>query len=201
MFSQSIFQIKKKKTMDTNLLNNYVLKAIDAYPYDLQETVENLNYALSYEANNAYALYLMGRLQAEQFGDYEKAKQYYAEALANKMDFQKVYPHYILVLIWNEDFEEAQKLLDFAFTVKGLNKAEVWLKQGQLLENLQAYKKAIKALKRAKLFSCNDDFTRFINSEISRIKIKLNLKRRYHLKIKRRKRNNFFTTQKHCVMV
>ncbi|MGK0378853.1 MAG: hypothetical protein ACJA1Z_002674, partial [Patiriisocius sp.] len=31
--------------MDTNLLNNYVLKAIDAYPYELQETVENLNYA------------------------------------------------------------------------------------------------------------------------------------------------------------
>ena len=29
--------------MDTNLLNNYVLKAIDAYPYELEETVENLN--------------------------------------------------------------------------------------------------------------------------------------------------------------
>jgi len=103
--------------MDTNLLNNYVLKAMDAYPYDLEETVENLNYALSYENHNAYALYLMGRLQAEQFGDYEKAKYYFAEALANKMDFIKVYPKYILVLIWNHDYEEAQKLIDFAHTV------------------------------------------------------------------------------------
>lgn len=174
--------------MDTNLLNNYVLKAIDAYPYDLEETVENLNYALSYEANNAYALYLMGRLQAEQFGDYDKAKQFYAEALSNKMDFQKVYPRYILVLIWNEDFEEAQKLIDFAFTIKGLNKADVWLKQGQLLENLQEYKKAIKALKKAKLFSYNDDFTRFINSETSRIKNKLKPKKKASSKNKKKKK-------------
>ena len=174
--------------MDTNLLNNYVLKAIDAYPYDLEETVENLNYALSYEANNAYALYLMGRLQAEQLGDYEKAKQYYAEALANKMDFQKVYPKYILVLIWNEDYEEAQKLIDFAFTIKGLNKAEVWLRQGQLLENLQAHKKAIKALKKAKLFSCNDEFTGFINSEISRIKDKIKPKKKKSSKNKKAKK-------------
>ncbi len=165
-----------------------MLKAIDAYPYDLEETVENLNYALSYEANNAYALYLIGRLQAEQFGDYEKAKQYYAEALANKMDFQKVYPKYILVLIWNEDYEEAQKLIDFAFTIKGLNKAEVWLRQGQLLENLQAYKKAIKALKKATLFSCNDEFTGFINSEISRIKDKIKPKKQKSSKNKKAKR-------------
>ncbi|WP_405574417.1 tetratricopeptide repeat protein [Winogradskyella sp. Asnod2-B02-A] len=164
--------------MDTNLLNNYVLKAIDAYPYELEETVENLNYALSYEADNAYALYLMGRLQAEQFGDYEKAKQYYAEALANKMDFQKVYSKYILVLIWNEDYEEAQKLIDFALTVKGLNKGTVYLYQGQLFENLQAYKKAIKAFKKAKCFGYNDGFINHLNSEISRVKNKMKPKKK-----------------------
>jgi len=164
--------------MDANLLNNYVLKAIDAYPYELEETVENLNYALSYENDNAYALFLMGQLQAEQFGNYEKAKQYYAEALANKMDFHKVYSKYILVLIWNEDYEEAQKLIDFAFTVKGLNKGEVHLYQGQLFENLQAYKKALKAFKKAKLFGYNDGFISHINSEMSRIKNKMKPKKK-----------------------
>ncbi|WP_179009375.1 hypothetical protein [Winogradskyella forsetii] len=174
--------------MDTNLLNNYVLKAIDAYPYDLEETVENLNYALSYEANNAYALYLMGRLQAEQFGDFEKAKQYYAEALANKMDFQKVYSKYILVLIWNEDYEEAQKLIDFAFTVKGLNKGSVHLVQGQLFENLQAYKKAIKAFKEAKRFGYNDGFINHVNSEISRVKNKMKPKKKKSKSKKKKKK-------------
>ncbi len=164
--------------MDTNLLNNYVLKAIDAYPYDLEETVENLNYALAYESNNAYALYLMGRLQAEQLGDYEKAKQYFAEALANKMDFPKVYQHYILVLIWNEDYAEAQKLIDFALTVKGIGKGLIWYYQGLLFEYQAAYKKAIKALKTAKALGYNDGFINHLNAEISRVKNKMKPKKK-----------------------
>jgi len=159
--------------MDTNLLNNYVLKAIDAYPYELEETVENLNYALSYQSNNAYALYLMARLQAEQFGDYIMAKQYYAEALASKMDFQKVYPRYIQVLLDNEDFDEAQKLIDFALTVKGIDKGNIWCKQGQLHEIKLKHKKAIKALKTAKQFGFNNDFISYIDTEISRNKSKI----------------------------
>ena len=174
--------------MDTHLLNNYVLKAIDAYPYDLEETVENLNYALSYEANNAYALYLMGRLQAEQFEDYEKAKAYYAEALASKMDFHKVYSRYILVLLRNEDYVEAQKLIDYAFTVKGSNKSEIWVLQGQLFECKQTYKEALKAFKQAKRVAFKNDFIRFIDSEISRVKNKIKPGKKKSSKSKKKKR-------------
>lgn len=176
--------------MNTNLLNNYVLKAKDAYPYNLEETVENLNYALSYEANNAYALYLMGRLQAEQFGDFEKAKHYFAEALANKMDFQDLYSEYILVLIQNEDYEEAQKLIDFAFTVKGLGKGLIWQMQGYLFENIQTYKKAVKALKQAKIFGFNNNFRSFIDSEITRVKDKIKPKKKKKSNKKKRKVTN-----------
>ena len=164
--------------MDTNLLNNYVLKAIDAYPYELEETVENLNYALSYESNNAYALYLMGCLQAEQFEDYEKSKQYFAEALANKMDFTKVYPMYILVLLWNEDYEEAQKLIDFAKTVKAVGKSQLFVLQAQLFECLQQPKKALKTFKKAKQMAYNNQYISFIDSEISRVKDKIKPKKK-----------------------
>jgi tetratricopeptide (TPR) repeat protein len=98
-----------------------------------------------------------------------------------------VYSKYILVLIWNEDYEEAQKLIDFAFTIKGLNKGEVHLYQGQLFENLQAYKKALKALKKAKLFGYNDGFISHINSEISRIKNKMNPKKKKSKRKKKKK--------------
>jgi tetratricopeptide (TPR) repeat protein len=165
-----------------------VLKAIDAYPYDLEETVENLNYALSYESTNAYALYLMGRLQAEQFGDHEKAKYYFAEALANKMDFIKVYPKYILVLIWNHDFDEAQKLIDFALTVKAVGKGELLVLQAQLFECQEAYKKALKTFKKAKLFVYNNGYTSYIDSEISRIKNKLKPKKKKSSKSKNKKK-------------
>lgn len=173
--------------MDTNLLNNYMLKAIDAYPYELQETVENLNYALSYENDNAYALYLMGRLQAEQFEDFEKAKYYFAEALANKMDCIKVYPKYILVLIWNQDFHEAQKLIDFAHTIKGVGKGELLVLQASLFECQETYKKALKTFKNAKLFVYNNDYTSFINSEINRVKNKLKPKKKKSSKSKNKK--------------
>lgn len=164
--------------MDANLLNNYLLKAIDAYPYELEEAVENLNYALSYDNDNAYALYLMGRLQAEQFEDYEKAKLYFAEALANKMNFSKVYPIYIQVLLNNEDLEEAQKLINYALTVKGIDKGSIWEKQGQLFEIKQNYKAAIKALNKAKQFGYNDSFISYIDSEILRNKNKLKPKKK-----------------------
>jgi len=179
--------------MDTNLLNNYVLKAIDAYPYELEETVENLNYALSYESHNAYALYLMGRLQAEQFGDYEKAKFYFAEALANKMDFIKVYPKYILVLLWNEDFEEAKKLIDFAHTVKAVGKGELLILEAQLLECQESYKEALKTFKKAKLFIYNNSFMAFVDSEINRVKNKIkpkNKKKKSSKKKKGKKKNS-----------
>lgn len=159
--------------MESSLINNYVLKALDAYPYELEEAVENINYALSYESDNVYALYLMGQVQAEQLGDYEQAKVYYAEALANKMDFHKVYYKYIKVLLWNEDFNEAQKLIDFALTVKGIDKGAILECQGQLFEIKQEYKKAIKAFKKAKMFGFNDWFLNHIEEEISRIKKKI----------------------------
>ncbi|EPR72448.1 hypothetical protein ADIWIN_2618 [Winogradskyella psychrotolerans RS-3] len=180
-----------------------MLKAIDAYPYELEETVENLNYALSYESNNAYALYLMGRLQAEQFGDYEKAKHYYAEALASKLDFHKVYAHYILVLIWNEDYDEAQKLIDFALTVKGVYKSEIHLFQGYVYECLQKYKKALKALKLAKRIAYNNSYVSFIDSEMKRIKNKMKPKKTKKTKSKKKKKNkikNNLTTQKDCAL-
>ncbi|MBR9915467.1 MAG: hypothetical protein GYB32_11690 [Algicola sp.] len=175
--------------MDTNLLNNYVLKAIDAYPYDLEETVENLNYALSYESDNAYALYLMGRLQAEQFGDYEKAKFYFAKALANKMDFIKVYPRYILVLLWNHDFDEAQKLIAFAKTVKAIQKGEILVLEAQLFECQEAYKEALKTFKKAKLFVYNNDYTSFIDAEISRVKKKVTSKKKKKTSSKNKKKH------------
>ncbi|WP_034060517.1 hypothetical protein [Lacinutrix jangbogonensis] len=174
--------------METNLLNNYVLKAIDAYPYELEETVENLNYALSYQNDNAHALYLMGRLQAEKMGDYERAKQYYAEALANKMDFQKIYTHYILVLIWNDDFEEAQKLITFSLTIKGIDRGKVFQLQGSLYEHLETYKKAVKALKKAKQFGYNNDFIAYADSQISRIKNKIKSKKKETSKSKAKKK-------------
>ena len=155
------------------LANNYIFKALDAYPYDLEEAIEALTYALAYDEKNTVALCLMGRIHAEALHNYEKAKEYYAEALAENIHAFNVYPNYINVLLWNEDIEEAEKLIDFAVTVKGSDKAVLYLKKAVLKEQLKKYKKALKFVKIAKEYTYNADFMHSVNEVRDRIKEKM----------------------------
>lgn len=159
--------------MENNLHNNYVFKAMDAYPYELEETLEALNYALSYNSKDAQALCLMGRVYAEQLKDYETAKQYFAEAIAQHMEMPKTYPFYIQTLLWNGDYDEADKLITFGLTIKGTDKALLQLLQGILLEKQGKYKAAIKIFKLANKTATNNCFIEYVNNEISRVKKKM----------------------------
>lgn len=155
----------------------YLFKALDAYPYDLEEAIEALNYALSYDDKNAKALCLMGKVYAEQLGEYEAAKECYAQAMASHMEMPYIYPDYIRTLIMNEDYEEAQKLLDFAMALKAADKAVLYFYQGLLNEVQNEYKEAINAYKQAKKHGLNNEFIRRIEEEIRRVKGKLGKKK------------------------
>ena len=45
--------------------NKYYFEALDFYPYNLPDCLEALNYALSYDSEDADALCLMGRIHSE----------------------------------------------------------------------------------------------------------------------------------------
>lgn len=160
------------KTIDKHLLN-----ALDNYPYSLNETIESLEYALSYDDKNTMAICLMGRIYAEQLLDYETAKEYFSEALSHNIHALEVYPYYIDTLILNEDFTEAEKLIDFALTVKGMDKVNILFKKAWLKEVLRDFKSAKKVLKEIKLLNCNtgndsvlEEFNRRIDNKIGKKK-------------------------------
>jgi len=155
--------------MSTNTHNLYLFKALEAYPWELEKAVEALQYALSYEPDNVAALCLMAKVHVEQLNDYETAKDYYEKALAIDLNATKIYPDYVRTLMLNHDFEEAQKLLDFAKTVKPIGKGSLELLQGQLFENLQEFEKAEAALKQAREWGLNNDFIEFVESELERV--------------------------------
>ncbi len=155
--------------MENNLHNNYLFKAIDAYPYDLEKAVEALNYALAYDPENVKALCLMAQVYNEQLGDYEKAKEYYAKALASRMDIPEVYTDYTRLLVNNDDFKEAQKLIDFALTVKGIDKAGIMLNQAYLFEAQREFEKAEEALNKSKMFGLNNNFIDYVDEVLSRV--------------------------------
>ena len=149
--------------------NLYLFKALDAYPYNLEEAVEALNYSLSYDPNNVMALCLMARVQSEQLGDYHAAIEYFEKALACDMENPKTYASYIHVLMQNDDYVEAQKLIEYAMTVKGIDKGGIALLQGQLYEALFEFEMAESALKEALLLGLNSGFISFVEDELSRV--------------------------------
>lgn len=130
--------------------NKYVLKALDAYPYNLEEASESLEYALSYDREDTTALCLMGRMHGEIFNDFDTSKNYYLEALAVNVHAIEIYPHYINVLIWNEDYTDAEKFIDFALGVKGTNKAWLLYRKACLFEEMKKWNKALKLIKEAR---------------------------------------------------
>lgn len=160
MNESRIIETKKQETMVTN---KYILKAMDAYPYDLEEAIENLEYALSYNSEDTTALCLMGRVRAEVFQDYEGAKEYFQEALAIDVNAKHIYVHYITTLLWNEDFSEADKFIDFALTVKGVNKCMLWFKKALLNEHQRKYKIALSFVHRAREYA-------FVQNELEEAK-------------------------------
>jgi tetratricopeptide (TPR) repeat protein len=155
-------------------IDKYLFQALDNYPYSLEETIESLDYAMSYDSKNTTALCLYGRIQIEQLQNYEEAKRYFQEALAINIDAVAVYPYYIETLLLNEDFEEATKLIDFALTIKGINKMAILLKKVQLLERQQDIKGAIKLMKEVKLVSFAND-TYEIDEVVNRLNAKKDL--------------------------
>lgn len=153
--------------------NKYYFQALDNFPYNMQETIEALNYALSYDGQNAESLCLLGRVYAEVLKDYEIAKNYFAEALQENMDSVATPIYYLYCLINNEDYEEAEKLIDFALKIKGIDKATIYYQKSIILEKKSELKLALKEIKIAKNFTYNDHFMTFLDSRKNFIKKKL----------------------------
>jgi tetratricopeptide (TPR) repeat protein len=156
-------------------IDKYLFQALDNYPYSLEETIESLDYAFSYDAKNTMVLCLYGRIQAEQLMNYEEAKPYFQEALAINIHALGVYSYYLQTLILNEDFEEAQKLIDFALTIKGINKSDIYVKKAILFEAQYEFKKALKEIKNAKLYSLQFAYECNISDVEKRIEGKIDL--------------------------
>lgn len=156
-------------------VDKYLFQALDNYPYCLEETIESLDYALSCDDKNAMALWLYGRVYAEQLFNYDMAKQYYQEALAADINAVVVYPFYLNALLSNEDYDEAEKLIDFALTIKGINKSWIMFRKARLLERNGDVKGALKYLKQIRLAQFDNSLVGPLEEIEARLKAKKDL--------------------------
>lgn len=168
----------------------YLMKAIDAYPYSLEEALESLNYALSYEPNNARALSLMGKIQMEHIQDYRTAGEYFRRAMENDIDLPILYPDYVQNLLYAEEYEHAAELLHFAFRIKATDKARLFELQGQLLERQRKFREALESYRMAFELSVTSDSCDHMEDHIRRLKKKLPKKRKPRKKPAAKKTEN-----------
>lgn len=158
--------------------NTYIIKAIDCYPYNLEDCIESLNFALSYDDEHPIALSLMGRVQSEVMKDYAAAVYYFEKALAADTRYLETYYYFISTLLTVNQLDKAQKLIDFALTIPGIEQARILLIQIQLLERKGELKKAMKQLDSAILASTSVDQLEEIDEIKSRIERKQGLKKK-----------------------
>ncbi len=153
--------------------NKYYFEALDNYPYYLSDCLEALNYALSYDSEDSDSLCLMGRVYSEILKDYETAKSYFEEAMLHNVNNINTPKYYINCLISNEDYEEAQKLIEFSLKIKGIEKADILFCKAFLAEKKEKFKESLKSLQKAKKYSYTQCMVDFLESREKFVKAKM----------------------------
>lgn len=159
--------------MALTLADTYYLKAMDSYPYDLEETIENLHYALSYNTEHANANCLMAKILTELFKDYASAEKYFEMALASDPNHLNACMDYAQLLIETAEYNKAEKLLTYARAIKGVDLAQLYYLEGLLYEYQKDYIKAIQLYKEALENAYDADFIYFIEDCTERVNKKI----------------------------
>ena len=162
--------------MSLQIADQYYLKAKSAmggFCSDWGEVCENLNYAVSHDETHCPSLTLLGKIYTEYLYDFDEGFTYFDAVITANANYTDVYPKYIKALIWNDDLEKAQKLIDFSLTIKAIDKASIYWLQACILEVKKEYKKGIKYLKEAKKETYNNHFRDYLDDEKKRFKAKL----------------------------
>jgi tetratricopeptide (TPR) repeat protein len=162
--------------MGLTLADSYYLKAKAAtsgFCSDWGEVCEALNYALSYDENHCASLCFLGKIYAENLSQYTNAFECFDKVIAFDTNFIDVYPMYVKYLIWADEIERAEKLIDFAETIKAIDNSQLfWLKA--YIEDVRGnYKLSLKLLKKAKINIYNEYYFDFMDDEKRRIKKKI----------------------------
>jgi tetratricopeptide (TPR) repeat protein len=182
--------------MSITIGENYLLKAKEAYPYAIEECVESLNYALSYDDESAEAWLLHGKVMLYFIKDYSSAEESLMQALSLDPQKSESYIEFIWLRINEGRYEDAQRILYQALKIVKTNVGEFYRLQSLLLEYEESYEDAIESLEIALEKTYNCGYQCFLEDEIKRIKNKKKRKaKRSKTAKKKRKYVKSFTSE------
>ncbi|MBL4662902.1 MAG: hypothetical protein JKY22_04955 [Flavobacteriaceae bacterium] len=164
--------------MGLTTADNYYLKAKAAcgdYSSDWGEACEASNYALSYDENHGASLCLLGEIYAKHLSQFDKAYECFDRLIATNINYVEVYPLYAKYLIWGDEIKRAEKLVEFALSIKAIDESQLHWLSAYIEETKGNYKKSLKYLKKAKTLTYNEYYFGFMEDEEQRIKKKIKL--------------------------
>jgi len=158
--------------MSLTLADQYFLKASDYYAHDMEQTVESLNYALSYDEMHPAANCLMGRLLMEKLKRFSEALHCFERALIEDPKYVDTYKYYSQLLIWMGKLDKAEKIIKQGMTKTGMPKLIMIKRLANVLEVKGKIKQAILENKRGRLLSTGQFDYDYFHGEIKRLKQK-----------------------------
>jgi Tfp pilus assembly protein PilF len=172
--------------MSRTLAETYFLKAQDKYPLNLAETFEALNYALSYDDEHIQSNLMLAEIYVEYMNQPDAAESHFHAALMAGTNNFSVYLRYAYFLLDQNRLEEAEKAIDYAENLKGVDLAVLIRMRANIAEKRFAYKKALKLLQSARCHAYNDHFMALLRSDIRRIKQKMSFQESQNKRPKKR---------------
>ncbi|MDN5213120.1 hypothetical protein QQ020_13720 [Fulvivirgaceae bacterium BMA12] len=159
--------------MAITLADKYYLKALNDYPYELEEVIENLHYALSYDEEHAGANFLMGKLYMEEFKNFDMAEEYFIAAMAADPENVDTCESFTWLLIKTNRLKEALKLIKHTHSLKGIVSAQVLCTEALVYELMKDFRKAVALLNKAIEESYDCAYSEFLEEELTRVERKL----------------------------
>ncbi len=159
--------------MELSTADQYYLKALDYYPYNLECAVENLNYALSSEDKHAQTNCLLGKIYMYYLKDYDRAGQCFYNALVGDANYPDTYKHYSLLRIWEREYDRALKIIARGMTITGMDISILLMHKSLIHEWKMELSEAKKLLKQARLISTNEKRLGKIDGDLKRLKKKI----------------------------
>ena len=159
--------------MGITIADTYYIKALDNYPYNLEEMLENVNYALSYDNEHPEANTLMARFYTNEVPKYDLAKEYAQRALSSDPNCIEAFKALAVVLMYSGELQELKKVVGYVSTLREANK---YYFEGLLAQTYEAkgkLSKAKKILKNATHLCVYDDTLESLQNQLSRVKKKL----------------------------
>jgi Tfp pilus assembly protein PilF len=168
--------------MSKSRADQYYIKAVDAYEYDHEEVLDNLNYALSYDEYHVMANTLMARFYMDYMKDLEMAEEYLLMALTEAPSNTNA----LEVMFWwhiqKKQYAQAHNLCLKSIKLPHASVPD-WYRMLALVGELQRdFFRALYYLKQAKMNSVKNSFSDFIEEEKKRVKNKLKQQKKLTVK-------------------